>query len=197
MQFARFFGTVAFLAALAACSKHEPPKKERPVQPPSAAAKNDAASWSESSSTDAMTDVTTYFLSTSDKRTNGGFSFMCDPEQESAFFTSPLFLDSGSQGTIKIRFDGDKAEDEAAFLSKTVALLRDPKEHGSPKSEPIEKFLMEISAHVFLLELRAHPHRRLRARLKSFDGQTTDLEFDISGLQPKLAQLERRCDVKP
>jgi hypothetical protein len=195
MKSARLLGAAAAFALLAACSKHKPAKVETPARAAPVAQKQ-VTQWTEETSTDSMTDVTTHLIGTSDKRTDGNFSIMCDPEQESVLFSSPLFLDSGSQGTIKIRFDSEKAEDEAVFLTKKVALLRSPKKPGSFKSEPIEKFLMELSAHVFLIELRGRPHQRLRARLGSFDGQSADLEFDISGLQPRLAELERKCGVK-
>lgn len=188
-----FLSAAMLLAPCVACSKKEEPKNAAHVATPA----KPVSPWVESVSTDAMTDVTRYSLSTFDKSVNGSFSIMCDDESESAFFASPLFLGTGKKSSVMIRYDNDKATDEDAFLTKRVALLRDPKKPGSFKTEPIEKFLLELSAHVFFLNLKGHAHHRLRVRLTSFDGETEDLDFNIAGLQTELADIEKKCGIQP
>jgi hypothetical protein len=197
MKIIKILGVATLLTLPLACSKQTTPTKAKinatlPVKP-----QVKASSWMEETSVDSMTDTKRYSLTTNDEQAHGGFSIMCDEEGESAFFTSPLFLDSGSIGSIKVRFDNEKVEDKSAFLTKEVALLREPKKMASFKTAPIERVLLEFSAHAFLLELRNHQHSRLRARLTSFDSQSIDLDFDITGLPPKLAEIEKKCGINP
>ncbi len=58
------------------------------------------------------------------------------PTAEMLFFQSKLFLDDAEKGTVKIRFDDEKAKDETAFLSHDVALFRDPGKPPSRATEP-------------------------------------------------------------
>jgi hypothetical protein len=182
---------------VAGCSKNSPtPTIHKPHATISRAKQFPPSNWQEGKLVDAMTDVVHYSVGTEDHNRHGSLMFMCDVDGESASFSSPLFLGGGAVGKILVRYDNDKAMEEKAFLLKQTALIRLPvKLHDFRKA--IDLALLELAADAFFAQLEhSLPHKRMRVRLTAFDGSTSDLDFDIEGVQAKLAQLEKRCGSK-
>lgn len=190
MRLMKLLWPAALLAALAACSKHEP-QKPPPAKP---AAQPDP--WKEFSAKDSMTDVVTYLLTTLDHKADARFDLRCDPESEDAAFRIALFLGPDDKRTIQYRLDDEKAEERSAFFTKQTVLMPDQKRHLSPEAESVQ-YALRIDARAFLAELKARPHRRLRVRLETSDRQTIDLDFNIAGVRTKLAAMERKCADQP
>jgi hypothetical protein len=143
-----------------------------------------------------MTDVVHHSVGTEDHNRHGSLMFVCDVDGKSASFSSPLFLSSGALGKILVRYDNDTATEEDAFLSKQTAFIRLPVKLHDPRKGISDLDLLELSAAAFFAQLEhSLPHTRMRVRLTAFDGSTSELDFDIEGVQQKLAQLERRCGL--
>jgi hypothetical protein len=143
--------------------------------------------WTTSTTKDDMTDVVSHTLVTKAKAGNGTLTISCGQDgDERLFIDSDLFLASDQMGEVMMRIDDDPAEKTDALLHDKLALIDSPKKIDFAKDA--DKALSQFEAHVRFMQLR-EPHKRLRVRLTAFNGETADLDFDMTGNEPQIAAL--------
>ena len=140
-----------------------------------------------------MTDAVSYSLRTDDKAHEGSLLIRCDASALNASFASDLYLGAGGPGEIELRVDEGEVHKLDAFLTNKTALLREAF-HSKTWRQPIDLMMLELGAAAFFIDVGSKPHHRLRIRLRSFNGESIALDFDITGLKPRLQSLRERCE---
>jgi hypothetical protein len=174
---------------LTACQNHADGKDSAVAIAPTAA---QTSAWSDITHTDDMTDKVIHAIRAVAADGHSTATVECDEDGERLAFSSDLYLSANQLGPVLLRLDNAKPMDETAFYSDKIALLALPKKIN-PK-EDFQRYLYEFQSLVAMMYLR-QPHDRLRVRLTSFSGETRELDFKITGNEPKIAALEKACGI--
>ena len=144
-----------------------------------------------------MTDRSQFILTTTDPATDAKLMIFCNDGDDTYEFSSDLFLGvAETYGDMEYRLDDEEVTKAKAFFSKMIAILGAPVRPGEWMKTSGDKFMTALNGMELGTELTTKPHSRLRVRLRSFDGDQRDLDFNITGVQEEIKQLHRSCGKK-